>query len=62
MERPSYKRVAAAIAAANNDEERQAAAELLAQYNAVEPPLETTRERMAMLHKALVSALAAEAE
>ena len=57
VERLSYVQVAAAIADANDDSARAAAAALVAAYHAIDPPLETTRERMALLKQALISAL-----
>jgi hypothetical protein len=56
MDRLSYKLIADVIASATDAEGRFAAAELASAYYAIEPPLETTRERMVFLRKALGAA------
>ena len=57
MERVLYHHVASAIADAEDDEARAAASALAASYYAIEPPIETVGERMALLKAALRAAL-----
>ena len=58
MERIPYHQVASAIADADDAEARAAASDLVSSYYAIEPPLETVRERMTLLKETLRAALA----
>jgi hypothetical protein len=57
MERPSYQTIATAIADAMSPEARAAASTLATNYYAIEPPLETVRQRMSLLKEALLASL-----
>ena len=62
MERIPYHLVASAIADAEDAEARAAAAALAAAYHAIQPPIETVRDRMALLKDALITALERDAK
>jgi len=62
MERILYHQVASAIAKAEDAEGRAAASAIASSYYAIEPPVETVRERMALLKDALITALERDAK
>jgi hypothetical protein len=62
MERARYHQVALAIANAEDAESRAAASALAVSYYAIEPPVETVRERMALLKHVLRTALERDAK